>query len=111
MSRVSNGVMDVEINGNDYRLKATVAAIESIEQKFSGGMAAAAQACMQISFSNATFIIAKGANLNKDQQKQLKTDIVADGIEAAATIAAEYIAMLMNPNAEEESEDEPAGEL
>lgn len=109
MSRISKGVMEVTINGEDYTLKATVAAIESIEQRFSGGMVAAAQACMSLSFSHAAFIIGKAANLSKDEQKKLKENCVFEGIENVSGIAADYLQMLLNPEGTDE-EVESSGE-
>ena len=38
MSRISKGVMEVTINETDYTLKATVSAIEAIENRYQGGM-------------------------------------------------------------------------
>lgn len=109
MSRISKGVMEVAINGTDYTLKATVSAIESIEQRYQGGMVAAAQACMKLSFTDAAFIIGKAANLSKDEQKRLKENIVAEGIESASGIAADYLQMLLNPEGNED-EGESSGE-
>lgn len=110
MSRISKGVMSVEVNGQEYTLKATIAAIESIEQRFQGGLVSAAQACMKLSFTDATFILSKAANLNKEQTKELKNNIVAEGIESATTYAAEYISMLINPEGQETEEDDEPGE-
>lgn len=109
MSRVSKGVMEVSINETDYTLKATVSAIEAIEQRYQGGMVAAAQACMKLSFGDAAYIIGKAANLTKDETKKLKENIVADGIESAAGIAADYLQMLLNPE-DTDSEGESSGE-
>lgn len=109
MSRISKGTMEVSINDTDYTLKATVQAIESIEQRFSGGMVAAAQACMKLSFTDAAFIIGKAAGLSKDEQKKLKENIVAEGIEAASGVAADYLQMLLNPEGVQ-SEGESSGE-
>jgi membrane protease subunit (stomatin/prohibitin family) len=110
MSRVGKGVMEVSINDTDYTLKATVFAIEAIEQRFGGGMVAAAQACMKLSFTDAAFIIGKAANLSKDAQKQLKENIVSEGIEAVSGIAADYLQMLLNPDGAPEDDGEPSGE-
>ena len=105
MSRVGRGVMEVTIHETDYELKATIAAIEAIEQRF-GDMANAAQACIKLSFSHAAFIISKGANLNKDETKKLKADIMKAGIETGAVIASDYLGMLLNPDGVEIDPDE-----
>lgn len=97
MSRIGKGVMHVTLNDTEYTLKATVFAIEQIEARFEGGMMAAAQACIKLSFSDAVFIVAKAARLDKPATKQLKENVLFEGIEAVSTIAAEYIAMLLDP--------------
>ena len=81
MSRIGKGVMHVTLNDTEYTLKATVFAIEQIEARFEGGMMAAA----------------KAARLDKPATKQLKEDVLCEGVEAVSTIAAEYIAMLLDP--------------
>lgn len=111
MSRISNGTMVVTINGHEYTLKATIAAIEAIENRFGGGMVAAAQACVKLSFQDAAFILGKAAGLGKDALKELKENIVVDGIESASGIAADYLQMLINPDrAELNAEGDDSGE-
>lgn len=110
MSRISKGVMEVTLNETDYTLKATVQAIESIENRFGGGMVAAAQACMKLSFQDAAFIIGAAAGLSKDAKKTLKENIMLEGIENAAHIAADYLQMLLNPEGVQASEGDESGE-
>lgn len=110
MSRIGKGVMQVTLNETEYTLKATIGAIESIENRFGGGMMAAAQACIKLSFQDAAFIIGKAAGLAKDDQKRLKENIMMEGIEATSTIAAEYLEMLLNPEKVEVAEGESSGE-
>jgi len=107
MSRISKGVMEIVLNGTEYELKATVAATEAIDQRF-GGFAKAAQACMGMSFADATFILSKAANLNKEETKALKQNIVLDGIEAAIQGASDYLMMLVNPEGGQSDLDEEA---
>jgi len=111
MSRVSNGVREVEINGETYTLKATIAAIEAIEGRFQGSLVNAAQACMKLSFGDAVYIIQKAAGItSKDEVKALKNNILMGGVEAAASAAAEYIGLLINPDQSEPEEGEEEGE-
>ena len=65
---------------------------------------------MKLSFGDATYIIGKAASLSKDDTKKLKENIVAEGIEAASTIAADYLQMLLNPTDAEASGDDSGEE-
>jgi len=109
MSRVGNGISEVEIGGQEYTLKVTIKAIESIEQRF-GSFADAAQACMKMNLGVAAFIISQAADLNKDQSRKLKGQLVQEGLQSAMTISAEYLAMVINPNDDEDDEDGEPGE-
>ncbi|MEM1142726.1 MAG: hypothetical protein AAGI88_09090 [Pseudomonadota bacterium] len=110
MSRVSKGVMTITLNDNEYTLKATIAAIEAIENRFQGGMVAAAQACVKLSFQDAAYILSKAASLKGEDVKRLKQDILVDGVQAAAEHAADYLQMLINPEEAEAEEGDASGE-
>lgn len=107
MSRISKGIQEVTIGGHDYTLKATIQAIEEIENRFGGNMLSAAQACMKLGFQDAAFIISKAAGLNKEETRQLKQNIVSSGIEVAAEIAAKYLSMLLNPEGKDFTDEDP----
>ena len=105
MSKLTNGIKEVEINGEDYTLKVTVAAIEAIENRY-GSITGAAQACMKINLQDSAFIISHAASLNKEQSKKLKQHLSKVGMEQAAVIATDYLGMVLNPNGEPDDEDE-----
>jgi len=107
MSKVGAGVKEVEIGGQEYTLKVTVSAIEAIERRF-GNFQKAAQQCMALGWADAVFIISKAAGLNKSDTEKLKEHVVSEGLESVATIAAEYLGMVINPSSE--SEDDVSGE-
>lgn len=110
MSRVSNGVMVITLNGNEYTLKNTVAAIEGIEQKLGGSLLDAANACTKMAFGAAAVILGAGAGLTtKESMARLKKDIAGEGVEKATTCAADFLTMILNPS-DAESEGESEGE-
>jgi len=107
MSRVSAGTKEVTIGGHDYTLKVTISAIEQIERRF-GDFQSAARKCMALSWGDAVFILSKGAGLNKSEAEKMKEHVLLEGLESAATMAAEYLGMVISP--EGESEDDASGE-
>jgi len=105
MSRISKGVMVVEIDGHEYTLKATVSAIEAIERKYPNGMMQVGQAIASVSVGAISFILGKAAGLDKTGIEVLKERIISHGLADSSEIAADYLNMLLNPNGEEASED------
>jgi hypothetical protein len=101
MSRVSAGQREVTIGGHDYTLKVTISAIEQIERRF-GDFQSAARKCMSLGWGDAIFILAKGAGLDKSGAETLKHHALSEGLESIATLAAEYLSMVINPNGDDE---------
>jgi len=104
MSRLSAGTKEVTIGGHDYTLKVTVSAIEQIERRF-GDFQSAAQKCMKLGWGDAVFILAKAAGLNKQDAEKLKEHVLLEGLESAATMAAEYLGMVISPSSEDASDE------
>ena len=100
MGRLNAGVKEVEIGGEEYTLKVTIFAIEAIERRF-GNFQKAAQECMALSFTGPLFIIAKAAGLDKSQTEKLKEHALQEGVESIATIAAQYLGMIVDPSSQE----------
>ena len=108
MSRISASVKEVEIGGHEYTLKVTVSAIEQIERRY-GDLQTAAQKCMKLGWGDAVFIIGKAAGLDKSRVEQLKERVIDEGLENVATIAAEYLGMIINPNGDQGADDSDDG--
>lgn len=100
MSRLKAGIKEVEIGGEEYTLKVTIFAIEAIERRF-GNFSTAAQKCMSLGWADAIFIIAKAAGLDKSQTEKLKEHALHEGLESIATMAAQYLGMIVDPSSQE----------
>jgi len=106
MSRLKSGIKEVEIGGEEYTLKVTISAIEAIERRF-GNFQKAAQQCMALGWTDALFIISKAAGLNKAETEKLKEHALDEGLESLATMAAQFLGMVVDPSSSDsESDDE-----
>lgn len=105
MSRLSAGTKSVQIGDDEYTLKVTIGAIQAIERRF-GDFQKAAQKCMALGWTDAIFIVSKGAGLGKEGTQKLEENAVMEGLESVATIAAQYLGMIIDPSSNTE-EDEP----
>ena len=104
MSRVSAGTKEVTIGGHDYTLKVTISAIEQIERKY-GDFHSAARKCMSLGWGDAVFILSKAAGLDKARTEQMKEHAIVEGLESLATMAAEYLGMVINPEGAKEGDE------
>jgi len=112
MSRADYGIVEVEIDGETYELKPTLAALRKISRKFAvpgdttRGLRPAIESCSSLDPDQMAEIIAIGANIDSgSEKKKLPEAVFATGIINVLPQVTEYLMLLLNPTGKDAEED------
>ncbi|WP_145155561.1 gene transfer agent family protein [Pseudomonas oryzihabitans] len=100
MSKTLRGNVDLEIDGETYQLRPTLAAVRAIEARF-GGLRGAAAGLHGTSVDAVAIIIAAGANLTEKQAEALPEKVWQHGVATLVPEVYKFLGALYNPRGDD----------
>lgn len=100
MSKTLHGNVDLEIDGETYQLRPTLAAVRAIEARF-GGLRGAAAGLHGTSVEAVSVVIAAGANLTEKQAAALQEKVWQHGVTSLVPEVYRFLGALYNPRGED----------
>jgi hypothetical protein len=105
MSKTLFGFTKITLDGEDYELVPTLAAVRSIEAHF-GGLRGASQALNSLSVSGCAVIIAAGAGLSGKAADEVAESVWQVGVVDVAVALNAYLTALYNPRGKTEGKSQ-----
>ncbi|VVM93815.1 hypothetical protein PS673_02927 [Pseudomonas fluorescens] len=100
MSKTLHGTTTIILDGEDYQLMPTLAAVRSIEAHF-GGLRGAAQAINALSVDGCAAIVAAGAGLTGKEAEALPQKVWEAGVLEVSITLNNYLVALYKPRGSE----------
>lgn len=97
--------VSVSIDGTDYTLQPTLAAIKAIDRQF-GSVSDALEALRKPSIGTVTFLVATGANVPKADREALEEAVFREGVIRLVGPCSDYLVGLWNPSGKTSEGDE-----
>lgn len=118
MSRADYGIVELELDGKQYELRPTLAALRKIARKYSipgdtsRGLRPAIESCSSLDPDQMAEIIAIAADIEQGKAKKLPDAIFNAGIVNVLPKVTEYLLLLLDPTGKnrDDLEDEEPGE-
>lgn len=105
MAKHNHGEVTATLQGREYVMQPTPAAMKAIDRRF-GSTADALEALRRPSLETVTFIIFHGAQVSKGDYEQLENDVFNHGLMNTTGLVGEYLIALLNPTGEDQEPGE-----
>lgn len=102
MSKVKHGTVFIDMGGEVYELRPTLAAYEKIEARF-GGLRGALEALTRLSITDLAHIVAAGSSKGQRDIKSIKEAIFDEGVDVVTERVAPFVTALFNPRGGDDS--------
>lgn len=97
MSKHDRGIVTLELNGTEYTLRPTAAAMDRLDKRF-GSTIEAFQSLNRPTLENVASIVVYGSDMDNDQLSTVKEDVFQQGLMTVVGKIAPFFEALLDPN-------------